>query len=173
MRISAIETRRYSFPLEPPFVAAWDPHPRTSQEAALVVVHSDGGLSSYASGDGLPERELLERLLVRLDPFRTEVVREVCETVDFHGSRPWTAEVAVWDLVGRALDVPCWKLLGGRQERLLAYASSGSAVPAAERVERCLALRDAGIRAVKLRLPSDDWRVAVETVAQVRDAVGD
>src|SRR5207244_7220636 len=100
-------------------------------------------------------------------------VREVCETVDFHGSRPWTAEVAVWDLVGRALDVPCWKLLGGRQERLLAYASSGSAVPAAERVERCLALRDAGIRAVKLRLPSDDWRVAVETVAQVRDAVGD
>ena len=33
-------------------------------------------------GDGLPDRELLERLLTGLDPLRTEAVREICETVD-------------------------------------------------------------------------------------------
>ncbi len=34
----------------------------------------------------------------------------------------------MWDLVGKALDEPVWKLLGGRSERLLAYASSGELV---------------------------------------------
>jgi D-galactarolactone cycloisomerase len=172
MRISAIETRRYAIPIDPPFHAAWDPEPRTRQEATLTIVHTDDGLAGYASGDDLPGRELLERLLVGLDPFRTEVVRELCETVDFHGARPWTAEVAVWDLVGRALDTPCRRLLGGRSERLLAYASSGERVDDGERVARCVALRDAGVRAVKLRLWREDWREDVTLVERVRDAVG-
>jgi L-alanine-DL-glutamate epimerase-like enolase superfamily enzyme len=172
MKISGIETRRYAFPIEPPFHAAWDPEPRTRQEATLVIVRSDEGVAGYASGDGLADRELLERLLVGLDPFRTEVVRELCETVDLHGARPWTAEVAVWDLLGRALDAPCRLLLGGRSERLLAYASSGERVDDDERVSRCAALRDAGVRAVKLRFWRDDWREDVELVERVRDAVG-
>jgi L-alanine-DL-glutamate epimerase-like enolase superfamily enzyme len=99
-------------------------------------------------------------------------VREICETVDFHGGRPWTAEVAVWDLVGRTLERPCWQLLGGRSERLLAYASSGELVDAEERARRCRALRDLGVRAVKLRFHYHDWRQDVAVVAQVRDAVG-
>jgi L-alanine-DL-glutamate epimerase-like enolase superfamily enzyme len=172
VRISAIETRRYALPLDPPFHAAWDPEPRTRQEATIVIVHSDEGLAGYASGDHLPDRALLERLLVGLDPFRTEVVRELCETVDFHGARPWTAEVAVWDLVGRALDAPCHALLGGRSPRLLAYASSGERVSDEERVARCLAVCDAGVRAIKLRFWRDDWREDVELAGGVRDAVG-
>jgi L-alanine-DL-glutamate epimerase-like enolase superfamily enzyme len=80
--------------------------------------------------------------------------------------------VAVWDLVGRALDVPCWRLLGGRSERLVAYASSGEHLPAEARARRCAALRERGVRAVKLRFRSADWRHDVETVAAVREAVG-
>src|SRR5439155_13774330 len=122
MRIASIETRRYVFPFEPPLRVAWDPEPRTTQDATIVVVRSDDGVEGYASGDALPDRALLERLLVGVDPRRTEIVHELCEAVDFHHARPWTAEAAVWDLVGRALGVACWRLLGGRSERLLAYA---------------------------------------------------
>jgi D-galactarolactone cycloisomerase len=172
MRIAGIETRRYAFPFEPPLRVAWDPVPRTQQEATVVIVRSDEGFEGCASGDALPDRELLERLLVGVDPLRTEVVREVCETVDFHHGRPWTVEAAVWDLAGRALDTPCWRLLGGRSERLLAYASSAELLPAEERVARILALRDAGVRAVKLRFHHDDWREDVAVVEAVRDAVG-
>ncbi len=172
MRISGIETRRYAFPLDPPFRAAWDPVPRTALQATLVTIHSDEGLCGYASGDHLPDAAELERHLVGVDPFRTEVVREVCETVDFHGGRPWTAEVAVWDLVGRALDQPLWRLLGGRSDRILAYASSGEPVGAEERARRAVALRAAGVRAIKLRFQDDDWRRDVELVEQVRDAAG-
>lgn len=172
MRIAAVEARRYAWDLDPPFRAAWDPVPRARVEATLVVVRSDDGLCGYASGDSLPDRALLERHLVGLDPLRTEAVREVCETVDFHGARPWTAEVAVWDLVGRALDAPLWKLLGGRSERLLAYASSGELVAPEERARRVAELQKAGVGAAKLRFHSPDWRDDVAVVEAVRDAVG-
>jgi L-alanine-DL-glutamate epimerase-like enolase superfamily enzyme len=172
MRIAGIETRRYVFPFEPPLRVAWDPAPRTEQEATIVIVRSDDGLEGCASGDALPDRELLERLLVGVDPLRTEVVRELCETVDFHHGRPWTAEAAVWDLAGKALGTPCWQLLGGRSERLVAYASNAELLTPEERVTRVLALRDAGIRAVKIRFHHADWRDDVATVEAVRDAAG-
>ncbi len=174
MRIASIETRTYRFPLDPPFRAAWDPIPRAHQEATVVLVACDDGLTGVASGgDGLPDRALLERFLVGLDPLRTEAVREICETVDFHGARPWAVEVAVWDIVGKALGEPVWKLLGGRSERLRAYASSGELVPAEERADRCLALVERGFRAVKLRFHNADWRDDLAVVEVVRAAVGD
>jgi D-galactarolactone cycloisomerase len=173
VRIAAVEVRRYARPLDPPFRAAWDPVPRTRSEATLVIVRAEDGTAGYASGDDLPDAALLERLLVGLDPLRTEVVRELCETVDFHGGRPWIAEVAVWDLVGRLLGEPLWRLLGGRSERLLAYASSGERVEPAERAERAVALREAGVRAVKLRFHDPDWRADLAVVEAVRDKVGD
>jgi D-galactarolactone cycloisomerase len=172
MQVASIETRRYRFPLDPPFRAAWDPEPRTHQDATLVVVRSDEGFEGYASGDGLPDRELLERLLVGLDPMETDAIHGICETVDFHHGRNWTLEVAVWDLVGRAQEQPLWQLLGGTRDRLLAYASSGELVSAEERAQRCVALRDAGVTAVKVRLHSSDWRVDLPVIEAVREAVG-
>jgi D-galactarolactone cycloisomerase len=174
MKITAIESRVYRYPLEPPFHAAWDPVPRTLQEATVVLVHTDEGITGIASGgDGLPDLALLERLLVGVDPFRTEVVRELCETIDLHGGRPWAAEIAVWDIVGKAVDQPLWRLLGGRSERLLAYASSGELVAPDERAERCLHLVEAGVKAVKIRFHLGNWREDVSVVRAVRSAVGD
>jgi len=172
VRIAAIETRQYRYPLDPPFAAAWDPEPRTHQDATLVSVRSDDGVEGYASGDALPDRELLERLMLGLDPMRTDAVHGICETVDFHHGRNWTLEVAVWDLVGRAHDQPLWRLLGGSGERLLAYASSGELVSADERARRCVALRDSGVRAVKLRLHASGWRIDLPVIEAVREAVG-
>jgi len=172
MRITGVEARRYRVDLDPPFRAAWDPVPREHQDATLVGVHTDEGLTGWASGDHLPDREQLESFLVGLDPFRTELVRELAETVDFHGGRPWVVEAAVWDLLGKATGQPVWKLLGGRSERLLAYASSGELVEPDERARRCVALRDAGVKAVKLRFHHPDWHDDVAVVGAVRNAVG-
>jgi D-galactarolactone cycloisomerase len=172
MRISSIEARRYRVPFDPPFRAAWDPVPRDHQEATLVGVHTDDGVTGWASGNGLPDREQLESFLVGLDPFRTERVRELEETIDFHGARPWLVEAAVWDVLGKATGQPVWKLLGGRSESLLAYASSGELVEPAERARRCVVLRDTGVKAVKIRFHRGDWREDVAVVEAVRAAVG-
>jgi L-alanine-DL-glutamate epimerase-like enolase superfamily enzyme len=172
--ITSIETREYRYPLDPPLPVAWDPRPRTQQDATVVLVHTDDGVTGTASGgDGLPDRALLERLLVGLDLRETDAVREICETVDFHGARPWAVEVAVWDALGKLVEAPVWRLLGDRNEALRAYASTVEPVSPAERVERCQALVERGIGAVKLRLRGDRWRNDLAVVAAVREAVGD
>jgi L-alanine-DL-glutamate epimerase-like enolase superfamily enzyme len=158
--------------LDPPFRAAWDPVPRAHQDATIVIVRSDEGVEGYASGDDVPDRELLARLLIGVDATEAAIVHGVIETVDFHHGRNWPLEVAVWDLVGRARGEPLWSMLGGTAGRVGAYASTGELVPPEERVRRCLALRDAGVRAVKLRLHSQDWRSDLPVIAAVRDAVG-
>ncbi len=172
MRIAEVEARTYRYPLDPPFVAAWDPEPRTHQDATIVIVRSEDGTEGYASGDALPDRELLERLLRGVDAERADDVHAICETVDFHHGRNWTLEVAVWDLVGRGRGEPLWKVLGGNGSRPLAYASSGELVSPDERARRCAALRDAGVRAVKIRLHSSDWSLDLPVIEAVREAVG-
>ena len=161
----------YRCPLDPPFAAAWDPVPRTHQDATVVIVRSDDGLEGFASGDAVPDRALVERLLVGLDAEDTSSIHGVLETIDFHHGRNWIVEIAVWDLLGRTRNEPLWQLLGGTRDRILAYASSGELVEADERVRRCAELRDAGVRAVKLRLHSADWRVDLPVIEAVRGAV--
>jgi D-galactarolactone cycloisomerase len=171
VKIASIETRRYRYPLDPPFNAAWDPVPRTHQDATIVIVRSDDGIEGYASGDDVPDRELLERLLVGCDISDSDAVHGIVETVDFHHGRDWIVEVAAWDLLGRVHGEPLWRLLGGERDRILAYASSGELVDVGERVRRCAALRDAGVRAVKIRLHSQDWRVDLPVIEAVREEV--
>lgn len=173
MRIAAIETREYRFPFEPPFHAAWDPEPRTFQDATVAIVRSDDGVEGYASGDGLPDQALLERLLIGIDPNETDVIHRLLETVDFHHGRNWTLEIAVWDLLGRTRGQPLWQLLGGTEPaRIAAYASTGELVSPDERVRRCRALREAGIRAVKIRLHAEDWRLDLPVLEAVRSELG-
>ena len=171
MRIASVDTRRYRYPLDSPFLPAWDPVPRTHQDATVVVVRSDEGVEGYASGDDLPDRELLERLLVGVDPEATDV-HGIVETVDFHHGRNWIVEVAVWDLRARAAGEPLWRFLGGDKGRILAYASSGELVGPEERARRAVALRNAGFNALKLRLRSQDWRLDLPVLEAVREAVG-
>lgn len=171
MKIATIQTRLYRYPLEPPFCPAWDPVPRRQQDATIVIVRSDDGTEGYASGDAVPDRELLERLLVGRDVEDTSAVFETVETVDLHHGRNWIVEVALWDLLGRVRDEPLWRLLGGERDRMGAYASSGELVDAEERVRRCVALRGAGVRAVKIRLHSKDWRIDLPVIEAVREAV--
>ncbi len=171
MKIASIETRRYRYPLDAPFAAAWDPLPRTHQDATIVIVRSDDGLEGYASGGDVPDRELLERLFVGKRPLPDDVHRAI-ETVDFHHGRNWTVEVAIWDLLARADDKPLWKYLNGSRDRIGAYASTGETVSDDERVRRCVAFRDAGLRAVKVRLKARDWRSSRKLIEAVREGVG-
>ena len=131
------------------------------------------GVAGYASGDDVPDAALLERLLIGVDPMRTEAVREIFETVDFHGGRPWTVEVAIWDLVGAAAR-PAAVAAARRALGAAARVRVDAASPWRPRSARgaSTALRDRGVRAVKLRFHHDDWRRDVEVVEQVRAAVG-
>jgi D-galactarolactone cycloisomerase len=172
VRITAIRLRRLVLPLEPPFVAAWDPHPRQAFEATVVVVETDEGLTGIGSGDTMDGFRRYEHLFLGEDPSAIERHVRVLETIAFHAGRYWPLEEALWDLAGKAKGVPVARLLGTPSERLPAYASTGELRPPAERAESALALREQGFRALKLRIEHDQVEEGLACVRAVRDAVG-
>ncbi len=71
-------------------------------------------------------------------------------------------DMALWDLNGKALGVPVWRLLGGRfRDRIPAYVHAGSAESARTAVSE-------GYRIVK----AGNVRGTVDKVARLREAVG-
>ena len=133
--------------------------------------------------------ELADRYVVGADPFDRETLAFNIQRAEY--SRPGeitqsalTAfDVACWDLVGQALNVPVWKLLGGKyRERVRAYANGWYQTdrdPAAL-AEKALDAVARGYTALKLdpfgsawmTLPPAERRRSIELVAAVREAVG-
>ncbi|MEX0699141.1 MAG: mandelate racemase/muconate lactonizing enzyme family protein [Acidimicrobiia bacterium] len=173
MKISSLEARTYRLPLERPFLAAWDPVPRTWFGETIVVVNTDVGAKGFCGGASVPDLDLLSRFLTGVDPEDTEAVFGVCETIDFHGGRNWTVEVAVWDLLARSSQVPLWRLLGGATDRFRAYASTGERLDPSGRAERLVQWKEQGLGAAKIRFHQPDWRQDVKVVEAARDAVGE
>jgi L-alanine-DL-glutamate epimerase-like enolase superfamily enzyme len=173
VRIAGIRLRRLRFPLDPPFLAAWDPVPRRALEATLVYVDTDEGLTGIGSGDTMDGFERYAHLFVGEDPLDVDRHARVLETITFHAARYWPLEAALWDLAGKAERVSAARLLGGVADRLPAYASTGERQESAARAESALALRAEGFRALKLRIDKERLEDGLDAVRAVRDAVGD
>ena len=84
-------------------------------------------------------------------------------------------DIALWDIIGKSLGEPVWRLLGGRKaERMPAYASGGWA-PADQIGEQLKSyIARGGFRAVKMRVGSMDHapHVSARRVQAARDALG-
>jgi L-alanine-DL-glutamate epimerase-like enolase superfamily enzyme len=84
-------------------------------------------------------------------------------------------DIALWDILGKSLGVPVWKLLGGRKaDRLPAYASGGweSAEKIGAQLQSYLA--SGGFKAVKMRVGAMDRapHVSAARVRAARKALG-
>jgi D-galactarolactone cycloisomerase len=172
MKITAITLDRLRLELDPPLAAAWDPEPRRHFDATIVRVHTDDGITGIGSGDTMAGFEAVEHLFLGEDPL--DIVRHVkaIETANFHGGCYWPLEVALWDIIGQVAGLPVATLFGNSARSLPAYASSAELKPPAERVETALRAREAGFRAMKIRIDRDRVNEGVAAVAAVRDALG-
>lgn len=91
-------------------------------------------------------------------------------------------EHALWDILGKALKVPVYHLLGGAcRDRIRVYANGWGGRTIEERAERAKGLVEQGFTAMKFdpfpgpwrtHISRDDERAAVECVRAVREAVG-
>ncbi|HEV8697657.1 MAG TPA: mandelate racemase/muconate lactonizing enzyme family protein [Candidatus Limnocylindrales bacterium] len=172
MRISGIRLQRLRVPLDPPFPAAWDPIPRIAFDVTLVRVETDEGVIGVGSGDTMDGFEAFQHLFVGQDPLAIARHVRVLETIDFHAGRYWPLEAALWDVVGQVAGLPVATLFGGAVDAIPAYASSGILLPADERAESALRLREQGFRALKIRVDPRHLDEGLDAVTATRAAVG-
>ena len=172
-RIASIAVSHHRLALTPPFNASWDTKPRTHFDATIVRVTTDTGLVGVGSGDRMLGFDGHESLFIDQDPLALERHYRILSNIDFHYGRCWPLDLALWDLAGKILDAPCWKLLGGRSSRVRAYASSGTLrdpKAQADAAERYLAQ---GFPALKLRFHRGNWHEDVRALESVRARVGE
>ncbi len=173
LRITDIRIRHFAIPLDPPFRASWDHQVRTRFSATIVEVHTNEGLVGYGSGDSMIGFEQFKDLFIGQEVNQMERHSDVLATLAFHYARYWPLEIALWDVLGKAANLPLFRLLGGQSNSVLAYCSSGELHPPAQRVEEVLRFREQGFRAVKIRMRHEDLRRDLEVLSAVREAVGD
>lgn len=192
-RIHEIKAHYLRAELDEPF--GWSVYTTPVRQALLVEVRTDDGIVGWGeSGSGtLPRagatfvRDVLAPLVVGEDPFDlARIAQKVATTLDRagwtgdFGVQAWSGlEVALWDVMGKAVGRPVSQLLGGRvRERVMAYATGLYYVPTvpdptAARQEEARGYVSAGYRAMKMKVggltPEDDLR----EVAGIRTAIGD
>jgi len=85
-------------------------------------------------------------------------------------------DIALWDIKGKALGLPVWRLLGGERCEVPAYASGGyyeeGFSPLAV-IDEMASYVDKGYRAVKMKCGGLDVAGDVERIKGVRAAIGD
>ena len=172
MKITAIRLDRMRLPLDPPFHAAWDPVPRRAFGATLVRVMTDEGVTGYGSGDTMDGFAAYEGLFLGRDPGRIARHVRTLETIGFHASRYWPLEAALWDIAGKVAGLPVAALFGGAETKIRAYASFGEDIGQGQRAEAVLAAREAGFRAVKIRIDRGDVAAGLAAVRAAREAAG-
>ena len=156
-------------------------------------IHGWGECYTQSDRDRTVEAFVLEmkRYLVGRNPFNIKHFTQVMFT-DFVGKRGamdfYSAlsglEMALWDIVGKAVGQPVYNLLGGVcRERIKVYANGWAhgEDPPEEVAERAQALVERGFRAMKWDPFVGPWRTvlsaeeeqrAVASVRAVREAVG-
>src|SRR6185369_4512744 len=131
----------------------------------------------------------IPRYAIGLDPFDTELLVSHMMINDYGrmGEVTMSAlsilEVACWDIMGKALGQPCYRLMGGAvRDRIKAYANGWYTVERTPEMFHEAALRvvERGYLALKLdpfgagryELTLEEQARTVDLVAAVRDALG-
>ena len=143
MKITAIRLDRMRIPLDPPFLAAWDPVPRRWFGATLVRVETDEGVTGFGSGDTMDGFGAYAELFLGRDPRQIVSHVQTIETIGFHAGRYWPLEAALWDIAGKLSGQPVAVLFGGARASLPAYASFGELKSPAERADSVAVARSA------------------------------
>ena len=164
------------------------------QDFPFVRIHTDEGITGI--GECFRRRpeitkmlveEVLKPALIGKDPTDTAVrfkdMMRAGSAIEM-GGLVFCAisglDIAMWDIAGKALNVPIWKLLGGKHRDMIpVYASSMRRdLTPLEEGRRAAGLVEQGYSAYKLHRalpgaidhPSDE---TIPTVTEVRAAVGD
>lgn len=155
----------------------------------FVQIHTDEGTIGLGYGPGQRSiqaviHDNLSDLLVGQDPFMIEKLwQDMFWRVRGYGRKGVAfqaiaaVDIALWDLKGKALDQPIYRLLGPAHESVPIYGSGGwTNYAEKELVAEMTGYVERGITRVKMKVGKDFGQSEsedIERLATVREAVGD
>jgi L-rhamnonate dehydratase len=169
----------------------------SGQDALIVKITTDAGITGIGEVDSAPLAAKaviegpfshtistgLKHLLIGQDPFETERLWQTMYQRTIYSGRRGIGlhamsgiDIALWDIKGKALGLPIWKLLGGGfHQQIRCYASTLFGATPRETGELASRIRDRGFNAVKFGWSpmGQDAATDVDLVRQARRGLGD
>ncbi len=186
MKITSIECIPLSIHFVKPIVMSGGA--AACSNAVLLKIHTDAGITGISeTGDtsvwymGESQDSILynivnvfgPQILLGENPFNIEkIVAKMDQAVKLNNQSKAVIDYALYDLMGKALGVPVYQLLGGLSNEKIPLGfvmSSGSADAVAE---EGLSLVKAGFKCLKLKVGAHTIEEDVEMVGELRKAVG-
>jgi L-alanine-DL-glutamate epimerase-like enolase superfamily enzyme len=190
MKIAAIRAYPTSFPVAPQNRVALGIGTAVKRDAVVVKVTTDEGITGWGEAHhGRAHTAVakliettLRQLIVGMDALATTEVWEKLYRAQLasHGMGAGAClaisgiDMALWDIKGKALKQPLYRLLGGTMKPIPAYAGGVSLgyQPEAELVAEAQKSLEQGYKAIKLRVGDAPAR-DIERLRAVRKAFGD
>lgn len=149
-----------------------------------MEIHTNAGIvgrSVPAGGNDIILGQLLPRI-AGMNPFHIEAIWDRMYRFNRkpvakgpYISAMGSVDIALWDIVGKALNKPVCEVLGIFSERIRVYAAGGyyeDGKGVRELVKEMEAYVSEGFRAVKMKVGGEPMDVDVERVRAVREALG-
>jgi len=183
MKLSSVRSHLLSYPFAEPIRLPFYGGERTilKRDAMFIRVEADNGLVGYAPGPGSEQaRQAIEQTIAPFLQDRTLADPDALRVqfLEGPGSDPelakiyCCAEIALYDLAGKARGVPVSELIGGRvRDHIRLYGSAGMYMPPEAYAAEAAAVAQLGFRAYKMR-PALGPEGDLETVRQMRHWVG-
>jgi len=183
MKITGIETIPFRIALKK--VTVWARGKQDAAEHVLVKVHTDAGITGIAEAPPRPTiygesiasikfaiDKWLSPLVVGTDPFEIEKMWDKFDLIAANNTAKGAMDIALYDIMGKALGVPCYKLAGAFTNTVrLSWCVNLN--PVEKMVEEGQEMMEKyGIRTMKLKVgiePKKD----LEMVKAMRHALGD
>ncbi|MEC7921492.1 MAG: mandelate racemase/muconate lactonizing enzyme family protein [Chloroflexota bacterium] len=148
-----------------------------SRNQLLVKIETDSDVFGWGES-GLSARELgvsgiiehYKDIIVGMDPFEIgKVWQRLYRSQYFEGGRTLTAaisaiDLALYDIKGKALGVPVYELIGGKQRDIVPTFATTSAPPGQEMIDQAKKLIKSGWQAFRLSMSSDGGSGEFESI---------
>jgi len=186
MKITKVECIPVSIPFVKPIVMSGGPV--TQADGVVLKLHTDEGITGVSeTGDtslwymGESQDSIMHNLtkvfaphmLIGEDPFNIEtIVAKMDKATRANSHSKAVVDYALHDLMGKALGVPVYKLLGGLSNPKIALAFVMSSGTAEDVGAEGKALVEAGFQGLKLKVGAKSPEEDIEMIAALREAVG-
>lgn len=124
--------------------------------------------------------DVLGPAIIGDDPFLVRSIRDkLWQLTDYHGSLGLALfgiagiDIALWDLMGKAMGQPVWRLLGAQRDRVPAYAMVGWLNYSLDETKAiCEKAMTQGFRGVKMKVGAPTLEEDIERIEAVQSIVG-
>jgi L-alanine-DL-glutamate epimerase-like enolase superfamily enzyme len=184
VKITGIDAIPFSIPYRKPLrFASGEVH---AAEHVLVRVHTDDGFVGIAEAPPRPftygetQRSIVAVIdgifgpaVLGLSPLDREVIRARLDRTVANPTARAALDMAVWDVMGKALDLPVTTLLGGFQDRMRVAHMLGFDAPAAMVAEAQEMRSRFGITTFKVKVGRRPFMLDVDVCRALRAELGD